>query len=700
MATNFDLITVVVPPEIPGVYRFAWGTQQPFSGATLGDQSAYGSFTTTYVAQGAFAYSISPDELPVPKAALGSLTPYPETSFNLVDDVVPPVTPGVYRFRWGNAQGIVHPALPETQFGYAYAYNFALGVTTTSIVQEWEFNSPVVTRPYDNAYIPDTAGFPISFNLVQSEENLTVVNFDFSGFISVGTGSINDGAFGTPVVYNQTTYVTPTAWVDETFGTAELISLLNRVYPVGMPSDEAFGYPALQNQKLSITTPGISTSTVGGANFAVNTLQVITTPGISAPTVSPDGRLNFMQAITQTNGIPAAAVPITTVVYNSLQVITTPGVSTSTVGGANRVSNYTQAITTPGISAPAVPTNDVVSSLNAMFPAGIPAIAVPTTTTLTKFVKELTNVGGIAAPVVSSSTELIKLLQVITQDAGIPEPAQNTGTSLGLPAIIVTGIPAPAVNGVDFVESLFIPPKYITNVEGIPAPYTPYSCVVSNGEVIVPVDHGTPYSCLPTYEYVPTSFISSDVDCVAPGYDEHRSRRIVTTALTSLFFRSKEQGESNNLIEISLSSNTFTVYYDGDVVEQYANITMGQGGIAALRTKLAASEYIQMPALKYDIFDTRTHENDGGAVIVPPPGTNIPAGGLGTFSRQFLSGASGPPEDFNGLASIRTGPTRTMCIVHTTESVTGAPISLHQPRQWNGYNWISYANVVQGSCPV
>lgn len=100
-----------------------------------------------------------------------------------------------------------------------------------------------------------------------------------------------------------------------------------------------------------------------------------------------------------------------------------------------------------------------------------------------------------------------------------------------------------------------------------------------------------------------------------------------------------------------------------------------------------------MPTLGLDIYDTRSAEADGDGVLTP---------GLQPFVRTPLTGGVGAPSDASTLASIRTGPTRSIYIVRSIEDNTGTdvfPPASQRIQQWNGAMWISYCNNVQGSCP-
>lgn len=193
-------------------------------------------------------------------------------------------------------------------------------------------------------------------------------------------------------------------------------------------------------------------------------------------------------------------------------------------------------------------------------------------------------------------------------------------------------------------------------------------------------------SCLPSYNYEPV-FVSSSTTCQAPGYDEHRSRLTAGGG----FFRSAAQGPDRNLIEAEFTAGVFRIYFNGSLVESYSQ-TSGVGSFAGLRSKLASSTYIEMPALGYDVYDTRIAEDD-----------SLLGGGMSYFTRTSFTGGSGGPTDSTGLASIRTGPTRTIFVLRTTESDTGMsvdPPSYRKVQQWNGESWVTYSNTVPGNCPV
>lgn len=209
-------------------------------------------------------------------------------------------------------------------------------------------------------------------------------------------------------------------------------------------------------------------------------------------------------------------------------------------------------------------------------------------------------------------------------------------------------------------------------------------------------------SCEPGYSYRPTFITGSH--CTAQLFVEHRSRVTVGTAPTSLFFRSRYFGSGTNQITIEcVSSPAARVnVYNNSILHSSYVVTLAPGGIANLRTQITndINSIVDMPPLGYDIYDTRIHEYDQNDPLAIPPITNA---GLHVFSLSSLSGGQGGPTDASGLASIVTGPERSMIIIVATEDDQGddaTPPPSRRIQQWNGSQWISYCNLVQGNCPL
>lgn len=194
-------------------------------------------------------------------------------------------------------------------------------------------------------------------------------------------------------------------------------------------------------------------------------------------------------------------------------------------------------------------------------------------------------------------------------------------------------------------------------------------------------------SCPPPYTYRPT-FTPSNVKCRAPFFHEHRSR----LSSGEMFFRSKDQGPTTNLISLEIGA-TLAVRYDGTLVETFP-AGSGLGSIAALRSAVSnvvtGSKYIEMPGPMFDIFDGRIMEDD------------TITGGVTTFAETYMHGGSGPPTTSAGLTGIRTGPDRSIIILATTEDTDGSPITppwTRRVKQWTGSAWVAYANLVPKACP-
>lgn len=214
-------------------------------------------------------------------------------------------------------------------------------------------------------------------------------------------------------------------------------------------------------------------------------------------------------------------------------------------------------------------------------------------------------------------------------------------------------------------------------------------------------------SCFPTYAFRP-NFIASPTPCTAPVYPEHRSRLTAGGA----FFRSIEQGQDRNHISLELfvvpsgpstDDVTLVVRYNGQIVETFMVTqttvtvpTTSCNGIVNLRKEVNInSEYIEMPRRGFDVRDP----------LFGDPMADDGDGCLGPFNNRQMRGANGEPDvtNLSLINSIRTGPTRTIIIISTTEGNDGSPLTPptdERVRQFNGNRWISYQNFASGACPL
>lgn len=223
-------------------------------------------------------------------------------------------------------------------------------------------------------------------------------------------------------------------------------------------------------------------------------------------------------------------------------------------------------------------------------------------------------------------------------------------------------------------------------------------------------------TCEPSFAYRPTDR-PEPAQSSAPLFTEHRSR--LTAGGT--FFRSIDQGIDENDIsleattdgtfplELTLTVRVLGVIEETFVVQQtFVPGTPGGpgtppvppptddtciGGISALRAAVndvsTGSLIIEMTARGFDIFDGGTD-----------PADNC----LTAFADTPLTGGDGPPSNASQpfLDSIFTGQ-RTMIIIDTTEDITGFPVTpgpSKRVQQYDGTDFISYCNLVQGNCPL
>ena len=215
-------------------------------------------------------------------------------------------------------------------------------------------------------------------------------------------------------------------------------------------------------------------------------------------------------------------------------------------------------------------------------------------------------------------------------------------------------------------------------------------------------------SCEPRYDYRPCCFVGSDAPSVAPGFHEHRSRLFAG----GTFFRSIRQGTIRNSIALEVviggfPNVTLNVYFQGVLSETFQinqiitppTVTPpdpgGCDGIAKLRAAVnnavTGSKLIEMTFRGFDFFDNGADDSDDCVTAFAI--TNM-RGGAGepdpVFERPFID-------------AIRTGPSRTIIIIRTTENITGFPITpptSRRVKQFDGTKWVLYSNLVQGQCPV
>ena len=229
-----------------------------------------------------------------------------------------------------------------------------------------------------------------------------------------------------------------------------------------------------------------------------------------------------------------------------------------------------------------------------------------------------------------------------------------------------------------------------------------------------------PTDCRPSYiideSYIPTS--TPTEPAVAPSFNETRSRLFAG----GTFFRSKNGSTSANLISIEYVDDAGSIrlnVYDNNVLtETFGPVAFDAPDLGAIDPPLCVlsanpamrllvnevSNLIQMPPLDHG-------GSAGGAATWTAanlPDDTIPGDDCAVlFVKISLTGGDGPPTDASGLASIYTGPERTLSILRLTEIVldTSAdpgilvdPPSNKKVIQWDGNNWIPY--IPNTECPI
>ena len=217
-------------------------------------------------------------------------------------------------------------------------------------------------------------------------------------------------------------------------------------------------------------------------------------------------------------------------------------------------------------------------------------------------------------------------------------------------------------------------------------------------------------SCQPGYVYRPT-IRPLPPQSVAPVDTLNRSRLFAA----GTYFRSIVQGQGENDLSIEITvvpagppnvdNITLTVRRLGVIQEApilttqtHVLIPPGSpctGGINALRSAVnTLSTVIEMPSR--GIYPAGDFQ-DGGADVID----NCVIAIVDTP----MTGANGPPSLASPayLDSIFTGNERTIVMIDTAEDPKGFPV-LPPPslriQQYDGTNFISYCNDVQGACPL
>lgn len=206
-------------------------------------------------------------------------------------------------------------------------------------------------------------------------------------------------------------------------------------------------------------------------------------------------------------------------------------------------------------------------------------------------------------------------------------------------------------------------------------------------------------SCLPSYAYQPT-FTASGTTCTIPVYNKHRARLFAGGTYFRSIFQSSDWNNITLSIHTSAGNHILTVSHPDYPTETFSiqqaasidGILPCTPGIAEMRTAVnhptTGSDIIEMPVRGSDVqFDA------GGVDSLC----------LSTFTVTNMMGGSGAPTDGASLATIRTGPSRSIIALQTMEDIDGTPITppeSERTQQWNGTGWVEYSNSVPGNCPI
>ena len=221
-------------------------------------------------------------------------------------------------------------------------------------------------------------------------------------------------------------------------------------------------------------------------------------------------------------------------------------------------------------------------------------------------------------------------------------------------------------------------------------------------------------SCQPSYVYRPT-VRPIPAQSVAAVDIEHRSRLFIG----GTFFRSIAQGVDENDIsleviltpvggmtdDITLNVRVLGVIEETFFTSQTFNVGPDtySGGISALRGEVG--DGVIVIASDSDIIEMFPRGIYPAGDFFDISGADAANNGLGAFSDTPMTDGDGPPSDAPQpfLDSIFTGPERTIVILATHENDLGfsvLPPPSKRIRQYDGADFISYCNDVQGSCPL
>jgi hypothetical protein len=277
MSVDFNLVTPLSSPEYPGQARLIWGDLAvTFTGI---ENESFGTLTLFNIAQSFNPESIIAIDPPSVIVFKKGEKDGVETNLNLNVAVTPPVYAGYHRLTWGKEIIVSGTVGKGTEFGYLFIDNVAQGIAPVGIDNPWVFNTPIISYKTPNAYIPDTPGQVINFNMIQSVYESGDVDFVFDGFISLGMGSTSDGEFGNFTINNFLSYLYIGSAFEEGFGNPTLIRLLGQIFPQGFDATE-WGVPTLLKTRQIISFTGLYDGAFGSLSIS-RVVKEFTVTGIS-----------------------------------------------------------------------------------------------------------------------------------------------------------------------------------------------------------------------------------------------------------------------------------------------------------------------------------------------------------------------------------------------------------------------------------